>query len=472
MNQRGRMMVIVGFLLMMCPVLMGEQLPDWTAKIRSDHPRFFFNTDTWIAAEPAPLKIGYGDILHISKTLPSGKLFIHLANIYPQYGKAAPQTVALATTVQPQTGIEAKPPAPAVGMTYETAKRRIPKRGLPEFWIGDMDHLKRHLSNLKDTEVTTIAQSPGGRPIQLVSFGQYEPVRHQANFNSAIGGQEPAAYMDKNARKKPVVLFVGPVHGAEVEGLTGLVNLAAIMDTGRDLVGRDQSELYELGRQCRMLIIPAGNPDGVARFEPRALFGMQEDDLRFWGQGTWSDGTFCNWPQSKRRHPMAGGNVGFLGCYFNDDGVNPMHDEFFAPMGPEAPAILKVAKDEGPDMAVSLHSHESPPALLRPAYVTDEIQRDVRLLAEECYALLDKRGLPHQKPFTISSEGGKNPDPFNLTSALYHVSGAVSFTFECPHGLTNKQACHVSAEQILDIQLALYEAMLRHVIEKKRAEAP
>jgi hypothetical protein len=122
-------------------------------------------------------------------------------------------------------------------------------------------------------------------------------------------------------------------------------------------------------------------------------------------------------------------------------------------------------------MAVSLHSHESAPALLRPAYVTEEIQQEVRSLAEECYALLDQRGLPHQKPFSVAPEGGKNPAPFNLTSAIYHISGAVSFTFECPHGLTDERACRVSAEQILDIQLALYEAMLRHVIEKKQTGA-
>jgi Zinc carboxypeptidase len=360
-------------------------------------------------------------------------------------------------------------PKPLAGMTYESAKQRIPKRKLPEFWVGDMDRLKQRLSDLKNAEVRTIAHSPGGRPIQLIAFGQREHVSHQANFNSAIGGHDPAAYMDRKARTKPVVLFVGPVHGAEVEGLTGLINLAAVMDTGRDLAGRDQSELRSLGRQCRLLIIPMGNPDGVARFEPHALFGMTEDDLRFWGQGTWSDNTFCGWPECKRRHPMTGDDIGFLGCYFDDKGVNPMHDEFFAPMGPESPAILKVAKDEGPDLAVSLHGHEAAPALLRPAYVTEEVQKDVRSLAEECYALLEKRGLPHQKPFSIAPEGGKNPAPFNLTSALYHVSGATSFTFECPHGLTDRSACHVSAGQILDIQLTLYEAMLRHEIEKKRA---
>jgi len=352
------------------------------------------------------------------------------------------------------------------GMTYEQAMRRIPIRKIPKFWFGDVAGLPGRLEKISEGKVRAIAISPGGRPMHLVTFGKKEKSGYKANFNSAIGGREPAAYMDKPARKKPVILFIGPVHGAEVEGLTGLVNLINIMESGEDLRGKSHPTLRALGERCRLLIIPDGNPDGIARFEPRSLCGMEGIDLRFWGQGTWSDNTFCGWPQSKRRHPMAGDDVGFLGCYFNDRGINPMHDEFFAPMGPEAPAILKVVAEEGPDLAVSLHSHENKPALLRPAYVTVEVQQDIRSLAERCYSLLSERGLPHGGLFEVKSEGGKNPSPFNLTSALYHVSGASSFTFECPHGL--KDGCRVSFEQILDIQLSLYEAMLRHEIEKKK----
>jgi hypothetical protein len=350
-------------------------------------------------------------------------------------------------------------------MTYEQAVRRIPDRKIPKFWVGDVVGLSGRLEKLTKGKVRTIAISPGGRPMHLITYGQKEKLGHKANFNSAIGGAEPAAYMDKAARKKPVILFVGPVHGAEVEGLTGLVNFINIMESGEDLRGKQQAELRALGERCRLLIIPEGNPDGIARFEPCSLCGMEGIDLRFWGQGTWSDNTFCGWPQCKRRHPMAGDDVGFLGCYFDDKGINPMHDEFFDPMGPEAPAILKVAADEGPDLAVSLHSHENKPAVLRPAYVTIEVQQDIRSLAEKCYGLLSERGLPLGGLFEVESEGGKNPSPFNLTSALYHISGASSFTFECPHGL--KDGCRVSFEQILDIQLSLYEAMLRHEIDKK-----
>jgi len=351
-------------------------------------------------------------------------------------------------------------------MTYEQAVRRIPERKIPKFWVGDVADLSGRFEKLSKGQTRAIAISPGGRPMHLVTYGQKEKLEHKANFNSAIGGRDPAAYMDKKARKKPVILFVGPVHGAEVEGLTSLVNLINIMETGEDLRGKQQTELRALGRQCRLLIIPDGNPDGIARFEPRSLCGMEGIDLLFWGQGTWSNNTFCGWPQSKRRHPMVGDDVGFLGCYFDDKGINPMHDEFFAPMGPEAPAIIKVAAEEGPDLAVSLHSHENKPAVLRPAYVTIEIQQDIRSLAEQYYALLAERNLPHGGLFEVSSEGGKNPSPFNLTSALYHISGASSFTFECPHGL--KDGCQVDFGQILDIQLTLYEAMIRHEIEKKK----
>jgi len=350
-------------------------------------------------------------------------------------------------------------------MTYAQAKARIPDRRMPDFWIGDVKDLPQRFEHLKLGHMTVAAVTPGGRPMHLIAYGDRENVAHHANFNSAIGAREPAAYMNKAARKKPVVFFIGPVHGHEVEGLTGLVNLVHVMETGEDLLGRSQEKLRRLGNQCRLLIVPAGNPDGTARFEPRMLNGMESIDLRFWGQGTWKDDSMCDWPACKRQHPMTGDNVGFLGCYFNNAGINPMHDEFFAPMGPEAPAFLMIAREEGPDLVVSLHSHESKPAVLRPAYLPAEVQQDIQSLARECYTLMDERDLPHDEPFKVSLEGGKNPESFNLTSALYHVSGAGSFTFECPHGI--RGACQVTPEQILDIQLTLYEAMLQHEINKK-----
>ncbi|HOX03807.1 MAG TPA: heparinase II/III family protein [Candidatus Paceibacterota bacterium] len=391
---------------------------------------------------------------------PTGALGGHIARIGPRENLDR----QLTDRVQRQVGILARTYS---SMTLDEARARVPKRTLPDFWVGDLNGLAGRLGKLQTADVKVIARSPGGRPVHRVAFGELETLPSKANFNSAIGARDPSAYRNKPARKKPVILFVGPVHGHEVEALTGLANLMEIIETGRDLRGRDQSALQALGRQCRLVIIPMGNPDGTARFEPRALHGLSEDDVRFWGQGTWSDGTLCGWPDSKSQHPMAGNNVGFLGCYFNERGINPMHDEFFAPMSTEAPAILDVAREEAPDLAVSLHSHSAPPALLRPAYVPIEIQEAVLDVAQRCYALMDQRGLPHGRPFAAEAERGRDPAAFNLTSALHHVSGAVSFTFECPHGLSSATACNATLEQILDMQLSLYEAMIRFALDLK-----
>ena len=84
-------------------------------------------------------------------------------------------------------------------MTYEQAVRRMPDRKIPKFWAGDVTGLSGCFEKLTEGEVRTIAISPGSRPMHLVTFGKRENPGHKANFNSAVGGAEPAAYMDKPA---------------------------------------------------------------------------------------------------------------------------------------------------------------------------------------------------------------------------------------------------------------------------------
>ena len=352
-------------------------------------------------------------------------------------------------------------------LTLAEARSRIPKQEVPAFWLGDIKELTERWNSLVAGKVRIIAISPGGRPLHLICYGEFESLPQDANFNSAIAAGQPSAYRNKAARKRPVVLLVGPVHGHEVEGLTGLGNLIQIMETGKDLRGKAQPRILALGRRCRLLIIPSGNPDGLARFEPRMLHDMDLQDVEFWGQGTWNDDTLCGWPGVKRVHPMVGSRVGFLGCYFNDAGVNPMHDEFFAPMSSEAGAILRVARDEAPDWAVSLHSADYAPELVRPAYLPLEVQDQITRLAERYAKRLAGLDLPNKAPSNAKPDQGDPPPPFNLASALYHVSGAAVFTFECPHGLRNARSCRVTPDQILDIQLALYESMMEGVLESK-----
>lgn len=368
--------------------------------------------------------------------------------------------VAMLLTICPGTASGEK-------MTLEQARQRIPEGKLPAFWLTDATQLAARWSDLQRGEATEIGRSPGGRPLHLIVYGGRETVRNEANFNAAVAARELEAYVDKAARKRPVVFFVGPVHGQETEGLASLANFVEVMETGRDLRGREWPELRRLGDGCRLLIVPTGNPDGLARFEPRASYRMTVNESEFWGMGTWADDTIAVWPKSKVPHPHVGPKVGFRGCYFNDAGINPMHDEFFLPMSSEAPAILRVAREEGPDLAVSLHSHAGAPALLRPSYVPLEVQQAVRVLAERSYAVLTEHELPSGRLFEAQAERGAAPAPFNLVSALYHVSGATTFTFESPRGVTDERACHVDLDQIIDIHLLLFRTMLAHAVEMK-----
>jgi hypothetical protein len=349
-------------------------------------------------------------------------------------------------------------------MTYDEAIDRVPDREVPDFWVGDVDTLRDHVESIDRGTVRRIATSPGGHGIDCVHYGGAEEPDRRANFNSAVAAGDPAYYAEKASREQPVVYLVGPVHGAETEGLTGLVNLIAVLETGRDLSGRSQPDLRALAERCRLLIVPLGNPDGLARIDVATLQGMDEADLRFWGQGTWSTDEFMGWPGAKQRHPMVGDEVGFLGGYFNDDGVNPMHDEFFAPMGPESEAILRVAREAAPDIAASLHSYESAPAILRPSFLPMDVQEEVRSIQERHDQNLRAADLPVGEPFEPAAETGRPPPYFNLVSALYHTSGATAFVHESPHGLADEDACTVSLEEILDAQLALYESIFRHAL--------
>ena len=346
-------------------------------------------------------------------------------------------------------------------MTYEEAISRIQDRTLPDFWKASSNDILNVLSNVAVGKVEKIGLSAGGRDLFSVSYGKNEKFVSKANFNSAIGGKKPEVYCDKKARCKPVIVLLGPFHGQEVEGLVGLLNLINIMETGNDFRGLPCDNLREMGERLNLTIVPCANPDGLERFKAKTLQGMYLDDLRFWGQGTWANGDLCGWPQCKQLHPMKGEECGFLGCYFNDAGINAMHDDFFKPMSNEVQVVLDLCKRLAPDIVASLHSYELPPGLLCPVYVPKEIKLQVQEIADDYATVLKKYGLT-ASGFSLSDESGVVPPPFNLVSAVYHICGATSFVHECSHGLRDRQWKEYSLNDILDMQLALYEAIFKY----------
>jgi len=55
MNLRRCKFVVIGLFFAISSTVTKAQLPSWTAKIRSDHPRLFFNTETWPAVKQRAL---------------------------------------------------------------------------------------------------------------------------------------------------------------------------------------------------------------------------------------------------------------------------------------------------------------------------------------------------------------------------------------------------------------------------------
>jgi hypothetical protein len=354
----------------------------------------------------------------------------------------------------------------------------VPEKGdppantnLPFFFKSTLSDIDAELAGVKTGEVRKIALSPGGRPVYVIYYGEKDDFQSRANYNSAVAARDPGYFAKKTKQTKPVLFFIGPVHGQEVEGIAGLINLIHIAETGRDIRGKEWPLLKDGLEQCRVIIIPCANPDGRARCPYNSFVGIPSLTMTKYGQGTHKDGTLWKWPQVKSLHPMKG-DVGILGAYFNDNGVNIMHDDFFFPMAEETKAFLKIARDEVPDITVSLHSCEYPPSVLEPAYVPFFMKERVADFANHLNEYYKDKRLPHMAEgwklkATVDDTEFPPRESFNLISALHHISGTMAFTFECCHGTDNtdigQENFHVTYDDIIDIQLGLYQEMFGYI---------
>lgn len=344
---------------------------------------------------------------------------------------------------------------------------------IPDFYKSKLHEIDEEVRNVKKGEVKVIATSPGGLPVYAVYYGSKDDFHSQANYNSAVAAQNPVFYARKDVDTKPVVFFLGPVHGQEVEGMVGMINLIHVIETGKDYRGHDWTSLKNKIEMCRVIIIPCANPDGRQRCPYDSFVGLPSDIMTKYGQGTRIDGTSWGWPQAKSLHPMKG-NVGILGAYFNDDGINMMHDDFFSPMASETLAILNIARTETPDLTVSLHSHENKPRILQanylPWFMKDRIDDLIRRVNQR-YKKANLAFVPDDWIAGPAVEDEKFPPhaSFNLISALHHISGTMAFTFECSHGSVTRAVPEpfVTHSDILDIQLNLYEEMLDYLLENR-----
>ncbi len=341
---------------------------------------------------------------------------------------------------------------------------------VPAWWQTEYAQIESYIrQNVKQGEVRELAVSSGQRKIYSVTYGTAEQGLHgTANFNSALGSGSEAAYVNKAAREKPVLMFLAGVHGHEVEGMIAAQILMGIMETGKDLLQRDQSELRKQLEQFRMVIYPLLNPDGRIRVPYAGWVGLPGHEMTRYGQGTRKNGQSYTWRPSKAVHPMQG-DVGILGGYFDDRGINLMHDEWYEPMSKATGPLLKQVAQEAPDLLLDMHSYEIDAGILETVYIPKTLKQEiVRYTQQYVYPRIQHYGIRTASlpPVYAEGEEGAMHPPLNLTSMCYHAGATLPCVFESPHGLAENMH---SYEQLHNLHLALIESAAAYLDDLQTA---
>ncbi|MFQ6039466.1 MAG: M14 family zinc carboxypeptidase [Candidatus Poribacteria bacterium] len=328
----------------------------------------------------------------------------------------------------------------------------------PEFWKSDWDDVNSYLDTLNVGDVWEIGRSEGGHPIRAIRYGEKEPVERTATYSSAMAAGHPQSFFDPEKRKKPVLVIISTIHGAEVEGTVACLNCASAMETGVDLRGRRWDALREAALSVRLVLVPIAQPDGRIRIAVKNMIGATVDDLYYYGQGVTKSGEILTWPACKRMQPIPVDEMAFLGGYYNDAGVNIQHDDFFAPhVASETRALINLVQDETPDCVMSLHSCGSGPFFTGP---DNFIPQAYQYRQAQIAAVVAER---HRRD-GLRPGGGAKTGPtgsFYFHTALHHTSGALPLLFEFPHGLQMKP---FTFDEILDIGLSLFEEVMHYGI--------
>ena len=333
----------------------------------------------------------------------------------------------------------------------------------PEWWRSSLDDVEEALKLVKKGSVCEIARSAGNRPIYKIEYGKSN-VRHgSANLSSALGAHDIRYFADKTGEDYvPTLLLVGANHGGEFEGVVGLLNLIKLIETGTDYRGEEHPELLSYINKIHLIIVPISNPDGRARVPFNSVIGITFHDFRYYNQGTWKkDGTLCGWPGCKSVHPIKEASE-FLGAYFNDDGVNMMHEDFFGYASKESTALLDICRNEVPDLSLLLHGGTNAVTGLLPTDFT------YPAIVEECLEIsnaLKARGDEEGVRIKVYEQNAISL-AFGITSAMHHLCGTPVMTFESNQGLSDAPGICCDEEEIYKAHILLFEESAKHLVNK------
>ncbi|MBQ4323555.1 MAG: hypothetical protein IJC19_06425 [Clostridia bacterium] len=335
---------------------------------------------------------------------------------------------------------------------------------IPVYWKTTLEDVEETMKLVKKGRVSIAATSAGGRPVYRVEYGKSNVKLGTANLASALGAHNSKFYADKTGADYVPTFFIdGCIHGGEFEGTMAILNLIKLMETGTDYAKKEHPQLLELMNRLHLILIPVSNPDGRNRVPFSSLVNKTLHEMQYYNQGTWKDGTLCGWPGCKAVHPIKD-HVEFLGGYFNDDGINMMHEDYFGKISNETAALFEICRTEAPDFTVLLHGGGNTVNTLVPyEYVSrgshEESLAVSRRLKERC----DQEGVRYAVREACIPNSG-----FGLCCAMHHLCGGVVLTYESNQGLADIGNAKYTYDEIYQAHLLLFEEVAKHLLEKYR----
>lgn len=338
---------------------------------------------------------------------------------------------------------------------------------VPDYWKGSIEDVLSGIKAIRKGHVTELLPSASGRPIHMVEYGQSHLPPSRATLSSALGAHDYRCYADKTGVDyRPTLFFAGCIHGGEFEGTAAIMNLIKLLETGSDYAGDSYPELVNMANQFHLILLPMCNPDGRSHIPFDNFVGHTFEDLRYYNQGTWKDGTLCGWPGCKQIHPIKD-YVDYLGGYFNDDGVNMMHDDFFGHAANETQNVLDMCRIYAPDISVLFHGGDNCRFhLTTTGYVSGNAKKGAADLIKRALSAFETAGLPfsdnREGQLTYDSEWKETPISFNLTSAMHHCCGGTCLTFESNQGLIKPDSIQLNNREIYDGHLLFMRCIFDH----------
>jgi hypothetical protein len=332
--------------------------------------------------------------------------------------------------------------APAAGRNGLQSKREgfaIPPdylreaKHIPDFWVSTFEQVQGFLDlRIRKGEAREIGRSAGGRPIRGAFYGRPRGAKGTTTFSGSLGYRDVRAWVGPDF-EKTVYLAMASVHGGEFEGIVGIVNLIAVIETGADLRGRAWPGITAAAAALdRIILIPILNVDGRSRVPIRmgAHRGTDHTVFEYFNTGGQPDGSLIGWPQCKEFIPVDFSSVQFPGGYPNDAGVNVQHDDFFGRPQPETRALLDLAAEERPDVTMNMHTGATFIEPLR-SFIEPALGSTHDALYRRMMTKLTAAGLLATDDASVESDPTREPTSvFNLDSALNLHCGSLSVLVE------------------------------------------